>query len=164
MRLYLSSFLLGSDPGAFAAMVSGNTRCGLILNALDNVPDARDRFRLSQTKALEALGLQVEELDLRHFFGSAGRLADVLAGLGALWICGGNAFLLRKAMRQSGFDVVIREMLQNDVIVYAGFSAAAVVTGADLRGLPPTQTSFDTLEAYDLGRLGHHAVLRCRSL
>jgi dipeptidase E len=41
-----------------------------------------------------------------------------------LWINGGNAFLLRRAMRQSGFDSLIHEFLQGDRFVYAGFSAA----------------------------------------
>jgi dipeptidase E len=63
-----------------------------------------------------------EELDLREYFDDA------------VWINGGNAFPLRRAMRQSGFDLVIRELLQADKIVYAGFSATACCAAAALRG------------------------------
>ena len=46
-----------------------------------------------------------------------------------------NAFVLRRAMKQSGFDDVITGMLERDEIVYGGFSAGAVVATPTLRGI-----------------------------
>jgi len=51
------------------------------------------------------------------------------------WAVGGNAFLLRRAMRQSGFDQIIGELLRDDALVYGGFSAGAVVVTPSLKGI-----------------------------
>jgi len=47
-----------------------------------------------------------------------------------IWINGGNAFPLRRAMRQSGFDEVAWALLASDEIVYVGFSAATCCAGS----------------------------------
>lgn len=152
MRVYLSSFLLGNDPARLVQLAGGRMRCGLILNALDNAPDARGRFRSCQTKALLDLGFSVEEIDLRSYFAND-RIADVLQSFDILWINGGNAFILRKAMRQSGLDVLLPNLLAQDAILYAGFSAAAVIASDDLRGLTPSAASHVHLNEYDDGLL-----------
>lgn len=151
MRLYLSSFLFGAAPDELVKLVGQNTRCALILNALDNAADARERFAATQTEGLTALGFACEELDLRLCFGRPQALAAALDGVGMLWITGGNAFLLRKAMRQSGLDTMLPELLARDALVYAGFSAAAVITCRDLTGLTPTPASYTPPAPYDAG-------------
>lgn len=70
-----------------------------------------------------------------------------------LWVNGGNAFILRKAMRQSGLDVILPTLLAQCHIVYAGFSAAAVIASSDLRGLTPSAASHEPLTGYDDGLL-----------
>jgi dipeptidase E len=120
----------------------------LVLNALDNAPDVRATFSESQRQGLESMGIEVAELDLRKYFGDADNLSTVLQEYSALWITGGNAFVLRKAMRQSGFDPLIKQILSEDRIVYAGFSAAAVVTYEHLRGLRPSASACEPLEGY----------------
>lgn len=52
-----------------------------------------------------------------------------------VWVLGGNAFLLMRAMRQGGFSEVIVELLRNDHIAYGGFGAGAVAATPHLRGL-----------------------------
>jgi dipeptidase E len=47
----------------------------------------------------------------------------------------GNAFLLRRAMRQSGFDSVARALVESDEAVYGGFSAAVCCAAPTLRGV-----------------------------
>jgi dipeptidase E len=84
---------------------------------------------------MKRLGFPAEELDLRDYFGAPDDLAAALEDKGLLWINGGNAFLLRRAMRQSGFDAVIHDLLEADRLVYAGFSAAACCAGPTLRGI-----------------------------
>lgn len=51
---------------------------------------------------------------------------------------GGNAFTLRRAMRLSGFDRIIVEMLERHDIVHGGFSAGVAPTlrGIELMGDP----------------------------
>ena len=135
MRLYLSSSRLGNHPERLVALVPPRTRVIIVLNALDNAPQAREEWLASQTADLESLGFVVEELDLRNYFGRPERLASALQGRGLIWINGGNTFLLRRAMRQSGFDSAIRALLASDEIVYAGFSAAACCAAPTLRGI-----------------------------
>ncbi len=66
MRLYLSSFRLGNYPEELVALTGRGKRVAVILNALDNRQEARDRYRVTQVEALNALGFQAEELDLRN--------------------------------------------------------------------------------------------------
>lgn len=99
-------------------------------------------FRLTKTsfygeqkRDLEDLAFITSELDLRSYFGKVNSLREILNDTDIIWINGGNSFILRRAMRESGFDAVIHEYLETDSILYAGFSAAAVITGFSMRGL-----------------------------
>jgi dipeptidase E len=148
MRLYLSSFDLGNHPEQLVALAPPGARVSVIVNALDNFPRAREEWLGTQRKALESLGFHTEELDLRNFFGSADRLASALSGKGLVWITGGNAFLLRRAMRQSGFDSVARALLASDAIVYAGFSAAVCCASPTLRGIELVDDPSATADTY----------------
>ncbi len=126
---------MGDHPERLATLAPTGTRASIVVNALDNFPRAREEWLARQSEALENLGFMPEELDLRNYFGSPERLAPVLAGKGLVWINGGNAFLLRRAMRQSRFDSVARALLESDEIVYAGFSAAVCCAAPTLRGI-----------------------------
>jgi dipeptidase E len=103
---------------------------------------------VSQTTKLEQFGFAVRPFDLRAFFGRAPDLAAQLDQLDAVWVNGGNAFLLRRAMLLSGFDRAITGALAADRIVYAGFSAAAVVLPKSLRGLELVDDPHDVPEGY----------------
>jgi dipeptidase E len=88
--------------------------------------------------ALEALGFRATELDLRRYFVNRDRERDLgalLAACGLVWVRGGNSFVLRRAMKASGFDRVIRGLLEEDAIVYGGFSAAIAVLTPSLHGV-----------------------------
>jgi dipeptidase E len=134
MRLYLSSFDLGDRPSELAALAPEG-RVALIMNALDHRQEAREKWRLDQSRKLKALGLTVSDLDLRDFFGAPERLREALRAFDMVWINGGNAFILRRAMKLSGMDAIIVDLLNRDEIVYAGFSAAAVIVYQSLHGL-----------------------------
>jgi len=71
-----------------------------------------------------------------------------LAAYDVVWINGGNAFILRRAMSLSGFDVAIRDAITRDSIVYAGFSAAAVVLSKSLQGLELVDDPHDVPDGY----------------
>jgi dipeptidase E len=138
MRLYLSSYRMGDRAGALLALLGSGKRAALIQNGLDSIsPAARQIYReevYDPRAELNSLGITAEELDLRRFFGRTHALADTLSTFDLVWVTGGNAFVLRRAMRQSGFDTVIGDMLDRDAIVYGGFSAGAAVAGPSLRG------------------------------
>ena len=149
MRLYLSSFLLGNHAEKLVALAGDGKRAALILNALDNRQEARDRYGVSQTDALSQLGFSVEELDLRKYFGKPDALEKFLQSQDIVWINGGNTFVLRRAMKQSGFDHLIKKRLEEDSIVYAGFSAAVVVLPADMRGLEIIDDPIEVSAGYE---------------
>jgi dipeptidase E len=170
MRLYLSSFELGNQPSRLTSLAGRRKRVALILNALDNRRDARDKWLASQTEALTRLGFIVEELDLRNYFTRKGNLKEVLRRKDAVWINGGNAFLLRRAMRQSGFDLEIHELLRTDEVVYAGFSAAVCCAAPTLRGAEAVDDPNAVAEKYDseivwdgLGLIGYNVAVHYRS-
>jgi|SRR5580658_6162137 dipeptidase E len=170
MRLYLSSFKLGNQPQRLVSLVGAGRRAALILNALDNLPAARADWLATQAQALHQLGLEVEELDLRLHFGIGNGLRHVFENIDVLWINGGNAFLLRRAMRQSGFDSLIHEFLQGDRFVYAGFSAAVCCAAPTLRGAELVDDPTAVTEKYDpevvwdgLGLINYNVAVHYKS-
>lgn len=139
MRLYLSSYRIGDRAGALLALLGGGARAAIIGNALDLItPAARQQHRgevYDPEAQFAALGIAAEDLDLRDYFGRPAELAPVLARYDLVWALGGNAFVLRRAMKQSGFDTIIADMLDRDEIVYGGFSAGAVIAAPTLAGI-----------------------------
>lgn len=139
MRLYLSSYRLGASAFRLKKLLNGGRRAAIIQNALDFIPaEARRAYEANvydPKEELAAWGIEAEELDLRDYFGEPRALEKALAGFDLAWAVGGNAFLLRRAMRQSGFDQIIGELLRDDALVYGGFSAGAVVATPSLKGI-----------------------------
>jgi dipeptidase E len=136
MKLYLSSYKLGNKPEELTKLIGNNTRVAIIMNAQDLVLPERRAMRVQEEiDALTALGLQPEELDLRDYFGKAEELANMITQYGALWVRGGNVFVLRRAMKQCGFDAVVIPLIRNEQLVYAGFSAGSAAATPDLRGI-----------------------------
>jgi dipeptidase E len=52
-------------------------------------------------------------------------------------------------MKQSGFDLLIKNAVAHDEIVYAGFSAAAVIAFDSLKGLELTDDPEDVPSGYE---------------
>ena len=148
MRMYLSSFGLGDRPDALVALTGKARRCALIVNALDHRPEARAVWLKKQTESLTDLGYAVSELDFREYFGAEARLAEQMKTIDVVWINGGNSFVLRRAMKQCGFDTLIRAALARDEVVYGGFSAAAVIAYRSMRGLEITDDPIEVPAGY----------------
>lgn len=153
MRLYLSSYRIGDRAGSLLALLGSGKRAAIVSNALDTISDtARSIFRdevYDPHVEMASLGLETEELDLRRYFGQPQALRSKLSGFDLVWVMGGNAFVLRRAMKQSGFDDVITGMLERDEIVYGGFSAGAVVAAPTLRGIELMDDPTEVPAGYD---------------
>lgn len=145
--MYLSSFDIGNQPSELVALAPKG-RVAIIMNALDDHPAEREKWRAAQSNKLAALGFSVTEVDLRKFFDASAHLRDVLEDIDLVWINGGNAFILRRAMKMSGFDILIKKALAKDQIAYAGFSAAAVIVSDSLRGLEAVDDPTDVPSGY----------------
>lgn len=70
-------------------------------------------------------GYDFEELDIEGK--DVAEIRKMLAGKDVVWVEGGNTFYLLKAIRESGFDTVIKELIEKGA-VYVGSSAGSYVT------------------------------------
>ncbi|MCA1697035.1 MAG: peptidase E [Actinobacteria bacterium] len=165
MRLFLSSFRPSDQSRELSDLAGVGTKAAVLLNALDNLPDfPRGEWFEGERRTLAALGLPAEELDLRAFVGRLEESRGALAEVGLVWVTGGNVFVLRDAMRRSGFDVALRERLSEDSLVYGGYSAGACVAGPTLHGLELVDDAsavaaptWDGLRLVDFSVVPHHA-------
>jgi len=118
-------------------MARGNPRIAVIANATDAYPDRAHAAAGLERElvALRQLGFVAEELDLRDYFADPAPLRSDLTRFGAIWVRGGNTFVLRHALARTGADNEVIRLLRDDAILYAGYSAGACVLAPSLRGL-----------------------------
>lgn len=126
MRLYLASHNLGPYTNELLKLVGGGRRALFIENARDHYTDEKRANDLQEKLTmLSELGFEVEELNLRDYFGEPDKLRNFIDSYkpDLIYVCGGNVFLLATAYRLSGFDEILQEDLARDKYVYGGFSA-----------------------------------------
>jgi dipeptidase E len=149
MRLFLSSYRFGSDPARLLEVTRGPGRIAVIANACDAWPSrARASSVISEFGPLRALGYDPEEVDLRDHLGDPGSLRPRLTAFSAVWVRGGNTFVLRAQLARSGGDTVLTDMVDAGTLAYAGYSAGACVATPTLRGL---EFSDDPAEVTEIG-------------
>ena len=153
MRLYLASHRTGDTFPELLRMAGPGARTAVISNAVDFMPresrDAYARTVFDPVRHFRDHGLDAFELDLRDFFGRAPALLAELEATRLVWAVGGNAFLLRRAMRQSGFDAIAPGLVWADRLVYGGWSAGACVAAPSLRGLEHMDDPTVLADGYD---------------
>lgn len=138
MKLYLSSYKLGNDTSYLKDWIKENdNKILMISNSRDyKVFDEEEKDKLKyNVKILEDVGFKVTLLDLRNYFYDNEKLVDDIKNYNAIYVRGGNVFVLRKAMSLSGFDKYLIDNRENDNILYIGESAGTCVLGKTLRGL-----------------------------
>lgn len=136
MKLYLSSYFLGNHPEELANLVGPNKKVGIIMNAADVYGnEKRPMYLANEVEKMKAIGLTAEELDLREYFDDNETLHARLEKYGLVWAMGGNSFALRRAMKLSGFDTAIADLVASETLVYGGFSAGSCVATQTLKGI-----------------------------
>lgn len=150
MRLYLSSYGLGNYSEKLVKLIGTNKKIAIIGNAGDHYGNKKERKESiqRQSTSLSGIGLVPQEIDLRKYFGKEKELENKLKNFGAVWIKGGNTFVLRKAMKLSGFDKIIKRILKKDEIVYAGYSAGWCILSKSLKGLEIVDNPKDNADGY----------------
>ena len=142
MRFYLSSYRLGNETEALKRLIP-NGKIGYIPNALDFTgadPHWLEKYIEQDMDSLSELGVKVELLNLRDYFGKQVQLMAKLEELRAIFISGGNTFVLRQAMRLSGLDGLLEELRNRSDFLYAGYSAAGAVLSPSLKGVEIVDT------------------------
>ncbi len=138
MKFYLSSFKLGDKSTELARLMGNNKKMAYIPNACDYTKvdwDRRNNWEKQDMQSLKDLGLSVEYLDLKKYFGKISQLRKKLNEFGGVFVRGGNTFILRQAMKLSGFDIIFKELLKRDDFVYSGYSAGICVLAPDFKAL-----------------------------
>lgn len=137
MRLYLSSYGLGSEPMKLAELLKGRgQRVAVIANAADyKSPEEREARNIREFSWLTNINLEPAELDLRDFVGKGAELSNILRDFDLVWIRGGNVFILQRAIEASGFGVAIKQLLSEDVLALGGYSAGACIMTPTLHGI-----------------------------
>ncbi len=150
MRLYLSSFRLGNRPEEMIKLLSEKKRTAVIANATDyKTKEDRDQSVKRELNDLMSLSLEPEELDLRLYLGKQKVAEQALSQYDLLWVRGGNSFILRRALKQSGADEIIKMMLMEDRIVYGGYSAGPGILTSSLHGAELVDDPYAVPEGYD---------------
>lgn len=83
----------------------------------------------SHYQPFEAMGFEPVEFDLNGK--SEAEVEIELTKSAAVYVCGGNTFVLLEHMRKSGFTKLVRRFLEKG-LVYIGSSAGAVVATPDI--------------------------------
>lgn len=136
MKLYLSSIRIPA-PQELSKLIGKqltDVKVALIPNAKDYYTKRPKDFTVNDlVKYMKDMGLKVDVVDL-HDYNKADNLKDKLADYDLIWAMGGNTFMLRYEMKRSGFDAIIRDLL-DEGIAYGGDSAGALVAGTSIAGI-----------------------------
>jgi dipeptidase E len=138
MKLYLSSYRIPTpkDLERLLGKPLTEVSVALIANAKDYYVKRARNFSVGDlVEYMSRLGLRVDLVDLRNS-SDADSVKQELAGHDLVWAMGGNTYMLRYEMRRSGFDQIIKELLESGV-VYGGDSAGALVAGQSIAGVEP---------------------------
>lgn len=139
MKFYLSSYKIGNETDKLKSMIPvNNKRTAYISNALDFSNDLERRKQSEQADIMQLneVGLDdIEKIDLRDYFNKEDELTKKISEFGVIWVRGGNCFVLRQAMKLSGFDEIIKGLLNKEDILYGGYSAGVCILAPTLRGL-----------------------------
>ncbi len=147
MKYYLSSYEIGNETEKLKTLVPKG-KIGYIPNARDFTgadPERRAKTNEYDMGSLRKLGLEVEMLNLQDYFEKRDELKNKLEELGAIFISGGNVFVLRQAMKLSGLDEILKE-IKDANFLYAGYSAAGCILAPSLKGMDivdPLDTPYD---------------------
>lgn len=136
MKLYLSSYFFGNNTQDLIDLAGPDCRVAIIMNAADQYGnEKRPIYLTKEIEKFNYIGYQAEELDLRDYFKDSSGLDSKLKQYDMVWVMGGNSFVLRRAMAQSGADIIIPQLVTENELVYAGFSAGSVVATPTLHGI-----------------------------
>lgn len=153
MRLYLSSYRAGNVPQTWLELLRGGRRIAVIANAVDfRLPSeaySREDSVQKDFAELTRHGLIPTEIDLRDYFGKSKGLAVELSSYDGVYVRGGNSFILRRALAESGADHIITDLLSRDQLVYAGFSAGIDMLVPSLQGVELVDDPHQIPDGYD---------------
>lgn len=92
-------------------------------------PEKNTSYVAKDKAEMIKLGFQVEDFDIEGK--NENELRSLLNDKDVIAVQGGNTFYLMKCVRESGFDIVVKELLTQGKI-YIGISAGSVIAGPNI--------------------------------
>ena len=138
MKLYLSSYKLGNQTEFLEGWIKNHgSKLALLPNARDCYPDdERKRQGIwNDAELLRVLGFDVDIVSLSDYFGQEEQLQTKLQNYPSIFAIGGNTFVLRQAMKLSGFDNYLHSIKNSKNYLYGGYSAGICLLAPSLHGL-----------------------------
>ena len=126
-----------------------------------SIPESVKFFVSSGRKALEKMGLTVDELELTQ--ASKQEIRDKLEKNDYIYITGGNTFFLLQELRKTGADEIIVEQIEQGKL-YIGESAGSIIMSPNIEYIKkmddcnkaPELPDFSALHVIDFYPLPHH--------
>lgn len=136
MRFFLSSENLGRYPEEFLHLLGPNKKLALVENAKDDWNPKDRKAKVDEhIERFREQGFDVFELDLRDYFGKPKKLKQELPKCAGIFIAGGNTFILARALRYSGADKLLYDMVRKNEIAFGGSSAGSIIATPSLEGV-----------------------------
>lgn len=134
MILYLSSQKFGNNYSFLKEWISKNSnKILLIANALHYKDKCIVSSIVEEDKQiLSHIGFDVTIVDLKDYFEKHEELKKICRKFNNICVIGGNVFILREAMKYSGFDKYLKEISKKDNCLYIGYSAGGCVLSQNL--------------------------------
>lgn len=134
MILYLSSQKFGIDTTFLKEwIIEHGNKILLIFNALDAKGQEKiDNNVNDDISLLEQIGFEVKVLDLKEYFENQEELKQICQKYNSFCVMGGNVFVLRQAMKYSGFDTILEEKENDENCLYIGYSSGCCVLSKDI--------------------------------
>ena len=131
MKFYLSSYKFGSAENVqkFKNMIEDtNKKVAYIANAMDFATDLerRKNSQKADIDDLKSIGLIPTEINLVDFFEKKDELENELTKFDIIRVRWWNTFVLRQAMKLSGFDKILKDYFKNNKNIIYGASSAWV--------------------------------------
>ena len=157
MVLYLSSQKFGNDDSFLKKWIKNyNNRILLIFNALDaKGQDKIDNNVKEDITLLEQIGFEVTVIDLKEYFDKNEELRKLCRKYNSFCVMGGNVFVLRQAMKYSGFDCFLEDIKNDDNYLYIGYSAGSSVLSKKIDVL---KLADDPIDFYNKGEIIYDGI------
>lgn len=131
-------FLFNNDVDDYLPKPLSKSRIAYITTAAKKVHD--DSYMTRQKAGMNELQLNYTELDIADK--TSDEIESMLQGFDIVFMEGGNAYYLLHVIRQTGFDAIIKRLL-NQGIVYMSSSAGSYVAGLSIEPATWTERGFD---------------------
>lgn len=100
--------------------------------------------------ALTGMGMSVIDVDLKITMGK--ELENVLSNVDVILVAGGNTFYLLDQVKKSGFDVIVKKLIDKGVI-YIGSSAGSILCCPTIEGAKRFDSPTDAPDLTDYSGL-----------